>query len=229
MKKFMLPLLIGITLFGCSQPKQTEEKSDKLNHLPDYVNLILENYKFSNWDSVQSIGFDFNVEVGDRKVLRQWEWSPKTNNVQLIENGDTVNFQSGMLDTAIKIEYIADQKFINDKFWLLFPFQLAWDSNLTFVAHDPSPMTLDSTTVLPSFTVTYPSEGGYTPGDAYKVYYDKTGTLKEWHFFPGGATEANVITTWEKINGNVINFTPFHQNPKTGFALYFTTIYVKTI
>ena len=229
MKKNILPLLFGFALFGCSQPKPIEETTSKLDHLPDYVNLILENYKFSNWDSIVSIGFDFNVEVGDRKVLRYWEWSPKTSDVQLIENGDTVNFKTGQVDSTNSLEYFADQKFINDKFWLLFPFQLAWDSNLTFVSHDPSPMTLDSTTVLPSFTVTYPSEGGYTPGDAYKVYYDSSGALREWHYFPGGADRAALITTWEKINGLTINFTPFHKNPKTGFALYFTRTYLQTI
>jgi hypothetical protein len=68
---------------------------------------------------------------------------------------------------AIKI----DRAFINDKFRALIPFQLVWDdveyTTETLVA---API---SQKLMNKLTITYPDKGGYTPGDAYDIFFDE--------------------------------------------------------
>ena len=56
-------------------------------------------------------------------------------------------------------------------------------------------------------TVLYGKEGGYTPGDAYDIYYDENYMIKEWVFRKGNAVEPSLTNTFENykdFNGNNI-------------------------
>ena len=65
-----------------------------------------------------------------------------------------------------------DRNFINDKFWVLIPFQLVWDSDASIseVKKAKAPV---SQKEMDMITILYPEKGGYTPGDAYDIYFDK--------------------------------------------------------
>jgi hypothetical protein len=59
-----------------------------------------------------------------------------------------------------------DGAFINDQYWLIFPFRTAWDggTEVSF-GHEIMPFTSDS---VPSMTIAYTDSTGYTPNDTYK-------------------------------------------------------------
>lgn len=90
----------------------------------------------------------------------------------------------------------ADRGFINDKFWALIPFQLIWDEGTTIseVEKSQSPIKKEK---LNKITILYSNEGGYTPGDAYDIYFDDNYIIKEWSYREGNTTEPSLSNTFE--------------------------------
>ena len=43
----------------------------------------------------------------------------------------------------------------------------------------------------------YSNEGGYTPGDAYDIYFDDNYIIKEWSYREGNITEPSLSNTFE--------------------------------
>ena len=226
MKKLVPLLLTLAVLSACSPPSPSNESSAeaKSHTHPAYIQTILDFYQFENWDKVEQLTFDFVVERGDAKRTRTWRWDIPTGMVMLTENGDTTLFNTNKVDTANEQELIADQKFINDKYWVLFPYQLAWDSTATLKHLGEIPSRMDTTRTHAAFEIQYPADGGYTPGDKYVVLYEPSGKLTEWHYYPAGADSPAMVTSWEKENGKVLKITPFHRvlNSET---LIYTSIF----
>lgn len=222
MKNLLVPSLLLLLLSACSQPSSNDNSSAEAQTAkhPEFIQNILDFYNFDNWNKVEQVSFDFVVERGDKKRVRDWKWDVPTGMVMLIENGDTVLFNTHAVDTADERELIADQKFINDKYWTLFPFQLAWDSTATINHLGDLTSLMDSAKAYPAFEIVYPAAGGYTPGDKYVVLYDTSGRLTEWHYFPAGTDSPAMVTSWDKINGEVIKITPFHRVMNSETLIY---------
>ena len=93
----------------------------------------------------------------------------------MISGQDSVVFNRKHVDS---LSMNADKAFINDKFWLLVPFQLQWDqtASISEVSKNEAPI---SNTLLNKITLTYPDNGGYTPGDAYDIFYNDNFLLLE--------------------------------------------------
>ena len=87
-----------------------------------------------------------------------------------------------------------DASFINDKYWLLAPFNFVWDDGVTFSEkkHVIAPISKDT---LDQLTLVYSDEGGYTPGDAYDFYFGKDYIIKEWAFRKGNNSIPSLIST----------------------------------
>ena len=120
----------------------------------------------------------------------------------------------------------ADRKFINDKYWLLVPFQLMWDKGTTIsdVTKEESPI---HKTLLNKITITYPNNGGYTPGDAYDLFFDDEVLIKEWIYRHQNQKEPSLVTTWENQQDfNGIKLSLEHVNAEGNFKLYFSNVKV---
>jgi len=125
--------------------------------------------------------------------------------------------------TAIK----ADRAFINDKYWTLIPFQLIWDKGLTI--SDPisgiSPVKQEE---LFKITITYSNEGGYTPGDAYDIYYDKDFIIREWSYRKENTPEPSLSNTFENYQGfNGIKIALEHKKAEGDWNLLLRNIKVE--
>jgi len=80
---------------------------------------------FQNWQKVEKLEFTFNVDRDTSHFERSWEWKTKSNDIISISENDTLNYNRTNMDsTALK----TNGGFINDKFWLLAPYQLVWDA-----------------------------------------------------------------------------------------------------
>ncbi len=182
MKKSLLILGIIALCFSC---KQKEEKIIKAPEL-SIAQKIANAHGFERWNKVSEVQFKF---AGNRL----WNWNPKTDAVKLTTNTDTISYNRTSMDS---IATKADRAFINDKFWLLIPFQLVWDTSASI--SEPIEATAPiAKTQMNKITITYAKEGGYTPGDAYDIYFDKDFIIKEWVFRKGNAEAPSLINTFE--------------------------------
>jgi hypothetical protein len=121
----------------------------------------------------------------------------------------------------------ADRAFINDKFWLLVPFQLVWDEGTT-ISETKREVAPISQTELNKITLTYSNEGGYTPGDAYDLYFDENYRIKEWVYRQGNSETPSMMTTFENYEDfNGLKIAKDHKMADGNFNLYFSNIKVK--
>ena len=155
-----------------------------------------------NWNEVEEIKFSFNVgKTGKTVLTRNWTWNPKTDQVQLIALSDTISYQRNTKLDSLQIS--TDRAFINDVYWLIPEFKLVWDQGTT-ITETKSQVAPISKDTLNMVTITYNDEGGYTPGDAYDIYYDANHKFKEWAYRRGNDGTPSMITTFEKFK--TINF-----------------------
>jgi len=220
MYRFLIILLL--ILSSCkSENKQEHTTSEKPLTLAEH---IANAHGFKNWDNVSEIQFTFNVDNNDKHYQRSWKWNPKTSAVTMLTQKDTISYYTTKIDsTNIK----ADQGFINDKYWALFPFQLVWDttSKLSEPTKAEAPI---SKTQLNKTTLTYTNTGGYTPGDAYDVFYDDNYIIKEWIFRAGNATDPSITNTFENYKDfNGIKIALDHKKANGNWNLNFTDVVIK--
>jgi len=180
---------------------------------------------FENFNDVEEIDFTFNVKVNDTvKSSRAWKWFPKDQKVAMTEKDTTASY-SKKSDSLSDTEKAMDSKFINDSYWLLFPYQLVWsDASFTEEKDATAPISGDKMNKL---IVKYSDKGGYTPGDTYDVYYDDDFMIKEWVYKAAGG-DREMATTWEDYETfKGLNISKMHKSEDGSFQLYFTDISVK--
>lgn len=161
--------LIFLIAVSCKSPGKEEVKLSAEEH-------IAKAHGFSNWDKVKRIDFKFRVAFDTVNRDRHWSWWPKKGDVTLIMNNDTISYNRSNIDT---LQLKADQRFINDKFWLLVPFQLVWDEGIT-ISEPLTSLAPMSQKEYQSITIKYGDQGGYTPGDTYKIFFDNKYIIREW-------------------------------------------------
>lgn len=204
---------------------------------PPLADAVAKTYGVASWDEIEGIRYTFNLDFPLGKVSRSWEWNPKTNTVTF-EGKDKqgkplkATYQRSKLDNesdVIKKEI--DPSFLNDQYWLIFPFHMVWDGGLT--------VTDDGMQKVPSgqgsarrLVVKYnPSGGGYTPGDTWNLFIGKDNRISHLLFEHGGTAKPHiVIATWAgyKKAGPLL-FSTDHRGTADGGALHltFTSVSVK--
>jgi hypothetical protein len=220
MKNFIYILALTFVVASCKENK----KSDTDKTPPSITEKIASANGIENWKNVSEIDFTFNVDRDTTHFERSWSWSPKTGNVTLISAKDTISYNQMAVDsTSLK----ADKSFINDSYWLLAPFHLVWDNGATITnpIKEEAPM---SKTVMNKITLTYPNNGGYTPGDAYDFYFSDDYLVKEWIYRKGNSKEPSMVTSWDNYEDfNGLKIAKEHKNLEGNFKLYFTNVKVK--
>ena len=184
MKNLTLFSFLLLGFFASCQQKDT---------LPETLPMqVAKAYGFENWKQVKSIGYTWNVQRDSATVVsRTWKWNIQDSTVSY-SGADTSFTYSLVADSLPK----QDGAFINDKYWAMMPFQLAWDTGYTYEVLENAPSPIQG---LPStkLSILYGAEGGYTPGDAYDLYLNQEHQILEWTFRKGNAPEGRTWT-WEK-------------------------------
>ena len=227
-------LCLLFVMVSCKQdPKDsnktetTEAENNQTNEEPNKISTS-EAIGFAsgleNWTAVENIEFTFNVDKDGNHSERSWSWNPKTDDVTMISEGKKITYNRKAIDSS---SINADKAFVNDKYWLLAPYQLTWDEGTTVseAIKETAPISKEE---LNKVTLTYAGEGGYTPGDAYDFYYDDNFVVQEWIFRKGNAKEPSMITTFENYKTfNGIQIAQEHKTADGNFNLYFTDIKVE--
>ena len=218
MKNFSIAIVLLVLVFSCSRKNNDTAEAKELSN----TEMIARAYGIDNFNKLKQLQYTFNVARHDTLlVARTWLWNKETGDITLINNQDTVTYrQTNITDDLKKV----DQRFINDKYWLLFPFQLIWDSNMTYtnMGTQKAPISRKQLTKL---TVQYGDDGGYTPGDAYDLYLDENWIIREWEFRKSGKESPGSMITWEghtEFNG--IKVATNHLNNDSGLRIYFSNI-----
>lgn len=191
--RFAVPFLIvaiPMLLFGCASAPEIPRNPEAAR--------IAKAYGIQQFDRIEAIRYTFNVKLPDRTLSRSWVWEPGPNRVTFTPNGadaEPVTYARHNLD-AIGVDQKIDAWFVNDNFWLLFPFHMEWTPNLTITSSGPRRLPL-SDGRADKVTVQFPDEKGYTPGDAYDLYCGPDHRIVQWVYRKGGAATPTRATTWE--------------------------------
>ncbi|WP_345007014.1 hypothetical protein [Snuella lapsa] len=219
MKQSLLLFVVICLIISCKQNKEEASNATSLT----VAEKIAKAHGFKQWKQVSKMEFTFNIDKDSSHFERAWTWYPKTQDVQLIIAKDTIRYNRNTVD-SLSIQ--ADKSFINDKFWLFIPFQLVWDTrtNISTPVVEDAPI---SKTSMHKITLTYPNDGGYTPGDAYDLYFQDDYIIKEWVFRKGNKEKPSLVSTFEKYKDfNGIKLALEHKKAEGSWNLNFTNVSV---
>ena len=223
---YIVGLFAFLLIFSCKtdskKPEATSRPSETEKTVPE---LIAEAHGFDNWKDVKKITFTFNVDRDSMHFERSWHWETKTNTITSISGADTLTYDRANMDSiALK----TNGGFINDRYWLMAPFNLMWDANNYTFEHFPEVTAPISEEPMQKLTIVYANEGGYTPGDAYDFYFKDDYIVREWAYRKSNQEEPNLVSTWEDyVDMEGIKLAQQHNRPEGGTSLYFTRLSVR--
>lgn len=221
MKNTFLILCLFIVATSCKNESKPEVPT-KVEEISTAQKLA-QKAGIESWNEVEEIKFTFNVDKNGTTVMRHhWTWNPNTEDVQLIALNDTINYNRNSSLNDIQLR--TDRGFINDVYWLLPEYKLIWDEG-TSITEEKSQVAPISKETLDKVTILYTGDGGYTPGDAYDIYYDKEHKVKEWAYRSKNDTAIGMATTFEDfktIKG--LTFATTHKTADGSTNINFTDI-----
>jgi hypothetical protein len=221
MSKAFLILILMILLTSCNNKSTGEDFTE--NQALYTAQQSAMTAGLENWKSLEEIQFTFNVGKMDKTIMsRKWKWNVATQDVQLIAKGDTITYNRNSKLNNIQIS--TDRAFVNDTYWLLPEFKLAWDEGTSFTGKKSqiAPISKDT---LDMITILYNDTAGYTPGDAYDIYYGADYTFKEWTYRSKNDTSITLATTFgnfKSVEG--ITVATDHRTADQMTRIHFTNI-----
>jgi len=168
------------------------------------VEDVAKAYGLDSYGQIEAIRYTWNGEIpGLFKVSHKWEWEPKTGKISF-EGTDKdgkpvkVTYDSNQLSSqSDQVKNQVEPSFVNDNYWLLFPFHAYWDKSATITDQGTKklPIGAGSATLV---SVKYPAEaGGYTPGDTWDLYVGKDHRVQAMVYHRGGDRKPSLVTaTW---------------------------------
>ncbi len=228
MRLFSRYLLIALLIAGISacagHDKETRQTTVRQR--------IGDAYGVQDFSQIEQIQYTFNVQIGEKQISRFWIWEPKLNRVtfQAVDYTGAVTYSRHDIETTASAALKkVDAWFINDNYWLLFPFHIAWDTQATVEDSGQQKLPIGDGKAR-RVVVTFPASGGYTPGDVYEVFLDDHDRLTQWVYRSGGSEQPTRVTTWEnnrKVGPLLISLN--HRGTDENFRVWFTGVGVKMV
>jgi hypothetical protein len=170
---------------------------------PAIADQMAKTFGIDSWDKIDAIRYTFNINVPGLIASRSWEWEPKTGRVSYEgkdKDGKPVKvsyLQSELNSQSDTIKNEVQPGFVNDQYWLVFPFHVIWDSSAAVTDDGKQKLPLGTATAQ-MITVKYPAEaGGYTPGDTWELFLGSDKRVAEMAYHRGGPKKPSlVLATW---------------------------------
>jgi hypothetical protein len=169
---------------------------------PPILEQIAKTYGLDSYGQIEAIRYSFNLDIPGVKIAHAWEWEPKTSKVTY-EGKDKdgkpvkVTYMRSQLDSqpdTVKNEI--DPAFINDNYWLVFPFHAYWDTSATVTDQGMRKLPVGNGSAR-LVAVKYPAAGGYTPGDTWELYVGKDNRVEHLVYHRGGPKKPSLVSaTW---------------------------------
>jgi len=172
---------------------------------PPIAEQMAKTYGLDSWGQIEGIRYTFNLDVPalNLKLSHTWEWEPKTGQVTF-EGKDKAGkpvkvtyLRSQLSSQPANVKDKIEPAFVNDQYWLVFPFHVVWDSSPDVQDKGKHKLPLGKGSAE-QVVVKYPAEaGGYTPGDTWELYVGSDDRVQEFIFHHGGSAKPSVvIATW---------------------------------
>ncbi len=169
---------------------------------PPIAERIARTYGLDSFGEIEGIRFTFTLDSKDLKLFRTWDWEPKKDEVSY-DGRDKAGKplkatyrRSELSSQSAAVKEDVDPAFQNDQYWLLFPLHLFWDSSAKVedTGTHKLPLGKGSATRV---VVTYPPQGGYTPGDVWELFVGTDCRVRQFICRLGGSAEPTVIASWD--------------------------------
>jgi len=165
---------------------------------------VAKAYGLDSYDKIEAVRYTWSIDIpGLFKATHKWEWEPKTGKISFKSTDRDgkpvkVSYDSSQLSTQPEqIKNEVEPAFVNDNYWLIFPFHAYWDKSATITNQGTKklPIGAGSATLV---SVKYPAEaGGYTPGDTWDLYVGKDYRVVQFVYHRGGPKKPSMVTaTW---------------------------------
>jgi len=188
---------IGLLLFGILFPAS----ASRAQSCPPAAEKIAKAYGIDSWGQIDAIRYTFNRNLpGLPKLSRSWVWEPKPDRVTYEGKDKAGNLvkatyvRSQLSTQPENVQKEVDPGFVNDQYWLLFPFHACWDTGATVEDKGMQKLPLGGGSAR-LVSVKYPSAGGYTPGDTWNLYVGPENRVKQMLFRHGPGAKAPIKVT----------------------------------
>lgn len=197
-------LIVAIT--SCSRQQQppspaTQQPANTTSAIT--AEQVAKAYGVDSFDQIEAIRYTWNAQFPGVNLSRSWIWEPKKDQVSYEgkdQNGNPVKatYVRAELDNQpANVKTEIDPAFVNDNYWLLFPFHAYWDKSATVIDQGTKPLPLGNGSAE-LISVKYPSDGGYTPGDTWDLYIGKDNRVEQMVYHRGGPRKPSLVSvTWE--------------------------------
>jgi len=207
---------------------------------PPAAEKIAKAYGLDSWGQIDAIRYTFNVDLPalKLKLSRSWVWEPKADRVSYEGKDKAGNpvkatyVRSQLSGQPDNVKNEIDPAFVNDQYWLVFPFHTCWDTAAKVEDKGMQKLPLGGGSAR-QVVVQYSSEGGYTPGDTWELFVGPDNRVKQLFFRHGAGAKAPLkvtIVTWAgyKKAGPLL-FSTDHRGNADGkpVTITFTNVAVK--
>jgi len=172
---------------------------------PPAAEKMAKAYGLDSWGQIDAIRYTFNADLSalKLKLSRSWVWEPKADRVSYEGKDKAGNpvkatyVRSQLSSQPENVQKEIDPTFVNDQYWLVFPFHACWDTGATVEDKGMQKLPLGGGSAR-LVSVKY-SGGGYTPGDTWDLYVGPDNRVKQMLFRHGAGAKAPIkvtIVTW---------------------------------
>ena len=206
---------------------------------PPIVEQLAKTYGLDSFGQIDAIRYTFNLQLPTLNVglSRSWMWESKTGQVSYEgkdKDGKPVKvtyLRSQINNAPANVKDEIEPDFVNDNYWVIFPFHVYWDTSANVQEKDNEKLPLGKGTAK-LVSVKYPAEaGGYTPGDTWDLYVGSDGRVGQFVYHRGGPQKpSNVTTTWAGYRkAGPLLFSTDHRGTADGTParIFFTNVAIK--
>lgn len=204
--RFVVLGVLVLASVSCSRQQQPQrppvpEQTAKTSNIS--AEQVAKTYGLDSFDQIEAIRYTWNAQFPGTNISRSWVWEPKTGRVSYEgkdKDGKTVKatyVRSQLNSQPANVKEEIDPSFVNDNYWLLFPFHAYWDKSPTVTNQGTKQLPLGNGSAE-LIVVKYPAEGGYTPGDTWDLYISKDNRVEQMVYHRGGPKKPSLVSvTWE--------------------------------
>ena len=204
---------------------------------PAIVEKLAKAYGLDSFGQIEAIRYTFNVEAPGLNLSRSWTWEPKTDQVTYEgkdKSGKPVKvtyLRSQLGSQPAEVKDDIDPGFLNDNYWLILPFHIAWGTSATVEDAGMQKQPL-GTGSAEKVVVKYPPGGGYSQGDTWELYVGADGRIEEMAYHAGGPAKHVVIATWtdyKKAGPLLVSLEHRGTNNGQPAHIFFSNVAVKLV
>ena len=169
---------------------------------PPIVEQMAKTFGIDSWGQIEGIRYTFTIDLPafNLKLAHAWEWEPKTGKVTFEgkdKDGKPVKvtyLRSELNSQPANVKDEIDPAFMNDQYWLVFPFHVIWDTSADVQDKGKQKLPLGKGTG-DQIVVKYSGDGGYTPGDTWELFLGADNRVEEFIYRRGGPKKPSLVTT----------------------------------